>query len=201
MSVTAACGFTPSDFGRPADRDMDKHAFDVIFQSARRDEDAIKLEEGCKGAAGGYRVCGRASDSGHGRALTVARAETGCCWDRERMSRPGWTARRIDRRRALSGVWTYQRTLRGSGCAGAWQASSLRRGYRPAQDPAKGVRMAIDDGAACEDLGSMFQQIMATVLTTASLSPVFSVVSSPFHPCRPFRRLASSARFPSSVCQ
>ncbi len=58
----------------------------------------------------------------------------------------------------------------------------------------------IDDGAACDDLGSMFQQITATVLTTASLSPVFSVVSSPFHPCRPCRRPAWRAP-PSSVCQ
>jgi hypothetical protein len=31
----------------------------------------------------------------------------------------------------------------------------------PHKDPAKGVRLAIDDGAACEDLGSMFQQITA----------------------------------------
>ena len=35
----------------------------------------------------------------------------------------------------MSGVRTYQRTLKGSSCGGAWQASDLRRGYRPAQDP------------------------------------------------------------------
>ena len=59
--------------------------------------------------------------------------ETRSCWDRERMSRPGWTARRIDEdgRRAVSGVWTYERTLKGSGCGGPWQASGLRCGYRP----------------------------------------------------------------------
>jgi hypothetical protein len=59
------------------------------------------------------------------------------------MSRPGWTAQRIDEdgRRAVSGVWTYDRTVRGSGCGcGAWQASRLRRGYRPAQDPEHGGR-------------------------------------------------------------
>ena len=66
-------------------------------------------------------IAPRALRFGSGFIASCDWVEIGCCWDRERMSGPGWTVQRIDEdgRRAVSGAWTYERDSRGAPVASA----------------------------------------------------------------------------------